>query len=71
MDVLRRFVDERFRIHRIRSSATAGMATGAAALLLFEYHLVTTGEWRLDLLGLGVLFVAVKLTLMVWYTARD
>ena len=71
MRLFQRFVDERFLTHRLRSSGTAGIATAALALVVFEYRLLTDGIWSWDLLAVGTTFVAVKLSLMVWYTVTD
>ena len=71
MSVLRRFVDERFLMHRMRSTSIAGICGAVAALGLFQYRLVTARTYSWDLLFVGLTFVVVKLTLMVWYSLRD
>jgi hypothetical protein len=71
MNLLRRFVDERFLVHRLRSSSTAGIATTALALLVFEYRLLVNDVWSWDLLAVGATFVTIKLALMAWYSASD
>lgn len=70
MSVLSRFVDERFLEHRRRSTSAAGIVTAATALVLFEYRLIVSHVASWDLLGVGVLFVAVKMSLMVWYAFK-
>ncbi len=71
MNLLERFVDERFLTHRLRSSSTAGIGTAALALVVFEYRLLTEDVWSWDLLAVGATFVVIKLALMLWYTATD
>ncbi len=71
MNILARFVDERFLVHRQKSTSTAGILTAAGALLLFEYRYWVDRVPRWDLLAIGVLFVVIKLSLMVWYAARN
>jgi hypothetical protein len=68
---LGRFVDERFLTHRLRSTSTAGISCAVVALALFEYRLLVTGTRSWDLLLVGVTFVVVKLSLMVWYALKD
>ena len=71
MNLLQRFVDERFLTHRLRSSSTAGIATAALALVVFEYRLLMQDIWSWDLLAVGATFVVIKVALMLWYTATD
>ena len=71
MNILARIFDERFLAHRQRSTSTAGIACAAAALLLFEYRYVTQHVANWDLLAIGLVFVVLKLSLMVWYAVRD
>ena len=68
MNLLRRFVDERFLTHRLRSTIIAGIACAATALGLFEYRLLIQGLWSWDLLIVGTTFVVIKLSLMIWYS---
>jgi hypothetical protein len=68
---LKRWVDERFLTHRQRSTSIAGITAAVLALLLFQYRFYTTGVWNVDLLGIGLTFVVVKIALMIWYRFRD
>lgn len=68
---LGQFVDERFLEHRRRSTSVAGIVSAVLALLLFEYRLWRDQIWSWDLLSIGLVFVAIKLTLMFWYRFRD
>jgi hypothetical protein len=45
VNLLRRFVDERFLTHRLRSTSVAGIACAVTALLLFEYRLLVSSKW--------------------------
>jgi hypothetical protein len=67
MRILGRVVDERFFEFRRRSTSVAGIVAAVLALCLFEYRLLVNHRWELDLLAVGVAFVAVKLGLMAWY----
>jgi hypothetical protein len=63
-------VDERFLMHRLRSSSLAGMIGGALAISLFAYRYYHDGVWSGDLLAVGVTFVAVKMGLFTWYRIK-
>jgi len=71
VNLLKRFFDERFLTHRLRSSSTAGIAGGVFALLLFEYRLLVDHVRNWDLFAVGVLVVAIKMGLMLWYSLTD
>jgi hypothetical protein len=64
---LRRFVDERFLLHRLQSTSSAGIASAALAIVLFEYRYLRQHVWDWALLSIGLTFVAIKLALMFWY----
>jgi hypothetical protein len=71
VNILARIFDERFLAHRQRSTSTAGIVGGVASILLFEYRYFVNGILNWDLLAIGVTFVLVKMTLMVWYAVHD
>ena len=71
MSFLSRFVDERFLMHRLKSSSAAGIAAAVLAVVLFEYRLLRHHVWDWTLLAIGLAFVAVKLALMTWYYLTD
>ena len=71
LPILGKAIDERFLDRRRRSSSVAGMASAALALLLFEYRHFVDHEWDWDLLSVGAAFVAIKLSLMLWYRFTD
>ena len=64
-------IDERFLTHRRRSTSIAGMIAAAFSLVLFEYRLLVDGVKNWDLFAVGLLFVVVKLSLMLWYRFKD
>ena len=65
------FVDERFLEHRRRSTSFAGIVSGCLALVLFEYRLWHDHIYSWDLFSIGLVFVVVKLSMMLWYRLRD
>jgi hypothetical protein len=71
VSLIRRFVDERFLTHRLRSSSTAGIAAGIFAIVLFEYRFFHDRIWSWDLLAVALTFVGAKLGLMAWYSLTD
>lgn len=71
MKVLGKEIDERFWTHRRRSTGIAGIVCAVTSLLLFEYRYFVQHRVEWDLLAVGLIFVLVKLTLMVWYHVTD
>jgi hypothetical protein len=69
--ILGQFVDERFLQHRRRASSVAGIAAAILAIAIFEYRLFRFGIWNWDLVIVAVAFVALKMTLFLWYRMRD
>ena len=68
---LGRAIDERFLTHRLRSTSIAGVSAGVLAMGLFAYRYYVNHLWSWDLLAIGLAFVLVKMSLMVWYAVRD
>ena len=68
---IRSTIDERFLEHRRRSTSIAGMITAALALLVFLYRtwFLRVIDW--DLFAVGVTFVVIKLTVLLWDRVRD
>lgn len=64
-------IDERFLMHRLRSTSTAGILTAVTALLLFAYRFYIDKSWSWDLLAVVVVNIVVKITLMIWYRLKD
>lgn len=71
MKVLGKEIDERFWMHRQRSTSIAGIVSAVTALVLFEFRYFVQHRADWDLLAVGVIFVVIKLTLMVWYRLTD
>jgi hypothetical protein len=64
-------IDERFMMHRLRSTSLGGIAGGSLALLLFLYHYTHEHVLRLDLFAVGATVVVVKLAALLWYRLTD
>jgi hypothetical protein len=69
--ILGGLVDERFLMHRLRSTSLAGVVGGSAAILLFAYRYYIDHFWSWDLLSIGVIVVGVKMTAFIWYRCTD
>ena len=66
-----RVVDERFQVHRLRSTSIGGVTAALVAIGLFEYRLFTRHVWSWDLLAVALTMVVVKLAAMVWYRSMN
>ena len=64
-------IDERFLTHRLRSTSTAGILCALGALSLFSYRYFVQHRWSWDLLSVALIFIAVKLSLMTYYSLKD
>jgi len=64
-------IDERFLMHRLKSSSLAGIVGGVVAILLWSYRFYIDHVWSWDLFAVAVTFVGVKMTAMAWYRLRD
>jgi hypothetical protein len=71
MNFFSRWVDERFLLHRLRSTSIAGVSGGVLAIAIFEYRLVFQHVWSWDLLAVGITIAVVKLALMTWYSLTN
>jgi len=71
MNLLHKWVDERFLEHRKRSTSAAGIAGGLAAIALWAYRYYVEHRFSADLLAVALVIVGVKVALMAWYTLRD
>ena len=71
MSLLARFFDERFLMHRLRSTSTAGMSGGALTILLFAWRYYVDHLWSWDLFAVAVTVVTIKVALMLWYRLTD
>jgi hypothetical protein len=71
LPILGRAVDERFLIHRLRSTSIAGITCTVLAMFLFAYRFYFNHIWSWDLLAVGITNVVVKLTALTWFRLRD
>ncbi len=65
------FFDERFLMHRLRSTSIAGVTAGILAVLLWFYRYVVDHRWNWDLFAVAVTMAVVKQGLMLWYRFKD
>jgi hypothetical protein len=64
-------IDERFLMHRLRSTSVGGIAGGTLAMGLFAYHYYHDHVWSWELLSIGLTIAGVKWGVMLWYRLRD
>lgn len=65
------FVDERFLEHRRRSSSFAGIVAACLALVFLEYQFLWSHLWNWDLFSIIMTFLAIKLSMMIWFRMKD
>ena len=63
--------DERFLIHRLKSTSLAGVCGGLLAVGLWAYSLYALDVWRWDLFAVAATMAAVKLAAMAWFRLPD
>ena len=71
MSIVRAHLDERFLMHRLRSTSIACVAGGSVAMGLFLYHDLVDHFWSWELLSIGITMAAVKQGFMLWYRFTD
>jgi hypothetical protein len=64
-------VDERFLMHRLRSTSIGGLAGVLLAGVLFLFYLYGRHVIRWDLFAVVLTAAVVKLAVMAWYRLRD
>jgi hypothetical protein len=64
-------VDERFLVHRLRSSSAAGIACAMCAALLFAYRYYRDHVMSWDLAAVVLVFIVVKYALFFWFRRTD
>ena len=69
--ILGKEIDERFLMHRLKSTSLAGIAGGLVAIVLWSYHYYIDHVWSWDLFAVAVTIVGVKLAAMAWYRFTD
>jgi hypothetical protein len=65
------FFDERFLMHRLRSSTAMGIVGGILATVLWFYQYVAQHRFRWDLFAVAVTMAVVKQGMMLWYRFTD
>jgi hypothetical protein len=63
--------DERFFMHRLKSTSIAGIFGGLCATGLFAWRFYIDDIWSWDLLAVAVTIAGVKLLAMAWFRLRD
>ena len=64
-------IDERFLMHRLKSSSLAGIVGGVVAILLWSYRYYIDHVWSWDLFAVALTIVGVKVAAMAWYRLTD
>ena len=64
-------IDERFFMHRLRSTSIGGMAAVVVAGALFFYDLLLRHDIRWDLFAVIATAAVVKLSVLAWYRFTD
>ena len=65
------FFDERFLMHRLRSTSIAGVTAGVLATFLWFYRYVFDHQFRWDLFVIPVTMAVIKQGLMIWYRLKN
>ena len=63
-------LDERFLMHRLRSTSLAGVVGGVLAAALFGWRFHADGTWAWDLFAVAATMAVVKLAAMTWFHFR-
>lgn len=71
LPILGGVIDERFLMHRLRSTSIGGVAGGVLCTLLFAYHYYIDHVWSWELLAVSLTIVGVKWTVLIWYRVTD
>ena len=71
LPIIGRLIDERFLMHRLRSTSIAGVVGGLTATGLFAWHYYIDHVWSWDLFTVAVTIVVVKLSILTWYRLTD
>jgi hypothetical protein len=60
-------IDERFLMHRLRSTSAAAVVGGTLAAGLFAYRYYVDHLWSWDLLAVALVIAVTKWAFMMWY----
>ena len=63
--------DERFLMHRLKSTSLAGVIGGVSAAGLFAWRYYIDHFWSWDLFAIALTIASVKLVAMAWYRLKD
>jgi len=64
-------IDERFLMHRLKSSSLGGIVGAVVAIFLWTYRYYIDHIWSWDLFAVALTIVGVKVTAMIWYRLTD
>lgn len=64
-------VDERFLMHRLRSTSIGGLAAVLLAFAMFLFHLIDRDVIRWDLFAIIATAAVVKIGVLTWYRLTD
>jgi hypothetical protein len=64
-------IDERFLMHRTKSTSIGGMAATALTGALFFYNLFSLHLLRWDLFAIVATAAIVKISVLAWYRLND
>ncbi len=64
-------IDERFLMHRLRSTSIGGLAGVLVAAVLFFYQLYGAHAIRWDLFAIVATAAVVKVLVLIWYRTND
>jgi len=68
--ILAKFADERFLMHRLRSTSIAGLTSTMLAALLYFWHLFHY-QMAWELFAIVLTNAVVKVSCMLWYRTHD
>ena len=69
--ILTKNIDERFLVHRLKSTSLAGVMGGLVAIGLFAYRYYGQQVWSWDLFAVAATMAGVKLAAMLWFRLTD
>ena len=64
-------LDERFMLHRLKSTSLAGVTGGLVAVGLWAYQYYAEHVWSWHLFAVAATMASVKLGAMAWYRFTD
>ena len=64
-------IDERFLMHRLRSTSLAGIVGAVLTAAIFLYHYYKNDVFRRDLFAVLIVMAVVKLGTMIYYRRTD